>query len=51
MELRSEARFSAIDHRLDGLDSKFGRLTSLMVAMLLAIIGGMSGIVAAILQR
>src|SRR5215203_3053672 len=51
MDLRWEARFGSLEHRFDGLETKFSRLTGLMIAMLLAIIGGMSGIIAAILQR
>ena len=45
-----DQRFLGIDQRLDRLDSKVGRMFGVMVATLVAIIGGMSGIIAAILK-
>jgi hypothetical protein len=45
-----DRRFLGIDHRLDSLDTKVGRLFGVMVAVLVAIIGGMGRIIAAILK-
>lgn len=46
-----DQRFVGIDQRLDSIDARFGRVYALLIAMLIAIVGGMSGIVAAILQQ
>jgi hypothetical protein len=46
-----EQRFAGIDQRLDSIDARFGRIYALLIAMLVAIVGGMGGIIAAILQR
>lgn len=46
-----DQRFAGIDQRLDSIDARFGRLYGLLIAMLLAIVGGMGGIIAAILHR
>ena len=50
-----DQRFVGIDERLDGLDAKMSRqfvwLVGLIVTMLIAVVGGMSGVIAAILSR
>ena len=51
LEARMNRGFERVDRRLDSLDAKVGRLTGVMVAMLIAIVGGLSGVIAAILQR
>jgi len=51
LELRLDQRFADVDRRFDGIDARFGRVYGLLIVMLLAIVGGMSGIIAAILQR
>jgi hypothetical protein len=48
LEQRMERRFERIEQRFDAIDGKFGQVYRLLVAMLIAIVGGMSGIIAAI---
>ena len=51
LEQRMDQRFADVDRRFDGIDARFGRMYGLLIVMLLAIVGGMSGIIAAILQK
>ena len=55
LEQRMDRRFERMEQRLDSIeirfDSRFDRMNSLLMAMLVAIVGGMGGIIAAILQR
>ena len=51
LEQRLDQRFTAIDRRFDNIDARFGRIYGLLIVMLLAIVGGMSGIIAAIIQN
>lgn len=58
LEQRLDQRFAAIDHRFASMDhrllafeGRFDGLSRLLWALLITIIGGMSGIIAAILQR
>ena len=46
-----DQRFAGIDQRLDSIDARFGRIYALLIAMLVAIVGGMGGIIAAILRH
>ena len=46
-----DQRFAGVDQRLDSLGAKVDRQGHIMLATLIAIIGGMSGIIAAILQN
>ena len=48
LEQRMDRRFERIEAKLDAIDGKFGQVYRLLVAMLIAIVGGMSGIIAAI---
>ena len=50
-EQRMDLRFAGVDRRLDSLGAKVDRQGHIMLATLIAIIGGMSGIIAAILQN
>ena len=49
-----DQRFLGVDQRLDNLDAKISRqfiwLVGLMVSLMIAVIGGMGGVIAAILQ-
>ena len=50
-EQRMDERFGLVDQRFIGIDGRLGRMTNLLVGLLVAVIAGMSGIIAAILQR
>ena len=50
-EQRMDQRFTLVDQRFLAIDGRLGRMTSLLVGLLIAVIAGMSGIIAAILQR
>ena len=50
-EQRIDQRFALVDQRFLGIDGRLGRMTNLLVGLLIAVIAGMSGIIAAILQR
>jgi hypothetical protein len=45
-----DSRFVLIDQRFLGIDSRLDKMTHLLVALLVAVIGGMGGVIAAILQ-
>jgi tetrahydromethanopterin S-methyltransferase subunit G len=51
LEQRLDQRFGDIDRRFDRIDARFGRVYGLLIGMLIAIISGMGGIIAAILHR
>ena len=55
LEQRLDQRFASLDQRLGALDAKVGRqfvtLVGLMVTALIAIIGGMGGIISAVLSQ
>ena len=50
-EQRMEQRFSLVEQHFIGIDSRLGRMTNLLVGLLIAVIAGMGGIIAAILQH
>ena len=50
-EQRMDQRFGLIEQRFIGIDARLGRMTSLLVGLLIAVIAGMGGIIAAILQH
>jgi hypothetical protein len=45
-----DQRFAAVDQRFLGIDARLDKMTNLLVALLVAVIGGMGGVIAAILQ-
>lgn len=46
-----DQRFALIDQRFLAIDDRLGGMSKLLWALLIAIIGGMGGVIAAILQR
>ena len=46
-----DSRFTLVDQRFLGIDARLDKMTNLLVALLVAVIGGMGGVIAAILQR
>lgn len=50
-EQRMDLRFAGVDQRLDSLGTRVDRLGHILIALLIAIVGGLSGVIAAILQR
>ena len=53
LEMRFTAidqRFTAVDQRFLGIDARLDKMTNLLVALLIAVIGGMGGVIAAILK-
>jgi hypothetical protein len=46
-----DSRFTLVDKRFLGIDARLDKMTNLLVALLVAVIGGMGGVIAAILQR
>ena len=40
-----------LDQRFDGIDARFGRVYGLLIAMLVAIVSGLGGVIAAILNK
>jgi hypothetical protein len=51
LEQRMEQRFTLIDQRFLAIDGRLDGMSKLLWALLVAIIGGMGGVIAAILQR
>lgn len=55
LEKRLDRRFELLEQRLDqrfdGIDARFASVYRLLIVMLLAIVGGMSGIIAAIISK
>lgn len=45
-----DQRFASVDQRFLGIDARLDRMTNLLVALLVAVIGGMGGVIAAILK-
>jgi uncharacterized coiled-coil protein SlyX len=50
-EQRMDQRFGLVEQRFIGIDARLGRMTNLLVGLLVAVIAGMGGIIAAILQH
>lgn len=54
LEDRMDRRFAGLDQRLDNLDAKMSRqfiwLVGLIVSLLIAVVAGMGGMIAAIIQ-
>ena len=50
-EQRVDQRFILVEQHFIGIDARLGRMTSLLVGLLIAVIAGMGGIIAAILQH
>jgi len=50
-EQRMEVRFAGVDQRLDFLGSKVDRQGHILIGLLIAIVGGLAGVIAAILQH
>ena len=51
LERRFELLEQRLDRRFDSIDARFGRVYGLLIVMLVAIVGGMSGIIAAIISK
>lgn len=51
LEQRMDQRFTLVDQRFNNMDARFDRVYGLLIALLIAAIGGMGGIIAAILHR
>ena len=45
-----DQRFTAVDQRFLGIDARLDKMANLLVALLIAVIGGMGGVIAAILK-
>ena len=45
-----DQRFTLVDQRFLGIDARLDKMTNLLVALLVAVIGGMGGVIAAILK-
>ena len=45
-----DQRFTGVDQRFLGIDARLDKMTNLLVALLVAVIGGMGGVIAAILK-
>ena len=50
-EQRMDVRFAGVDQRLDALGSKVDRQGHILIGLVIAIVGGLAGVIAAILQR
>ena len=50
-EQRMDLRFAGVDQRLDTLGARVDRLGHILIGLLIAIVGGLGGVIAAILQR
>ena len=45
-----DQRFTLVDQHFLGIDARLDKMTNLLVALLVAVIGGMGGVIAAILK-
>ena len=45
-----DSRFAVIDHRFLGIDTRLDKITNLLLALLIAVIGGLGGVIAAIVK-
>ena len=50
-EQRMDRRFELVDQRFLGMEARLNHMNKLMIGMLIAVIGGMGGIITAILHR
>jgi tetrahydromethanopterin S-methyltransferase subunit G len=51
LERRIDRLEERVDRRFDSIDARLGRMNGVLIAMLLAIVGGMSALLAVTLQR
>ena len=50
-EQRMDLRFAGVDQRLDSLGARVDRVGHILIGLLIAIVGGLAGVIAAILQK